>query len=145
MKRIYCYKDGTTSEEYDSSKTLHREDGPAWIEYNESGSIWRESYYMEGECHREGLPADIGYYEDGALESEEYYIEGERHREDGPAVIKYNNDGSVWYEIYCIEGGELSKENHIDLMKEVGEMCSTLKLLDDMAWVRKLGKKEERV
>ena len=49
MKDIYYYKDGTTSEEHDSSKTLHREDGPAIIKYCKDGSIVYESYYIEGE------------------------------------------------------------------------------------------------
>ena len=45
MRYKYYYKDGTTSEEIDYSKTPHREDGPARIRYNRDGSISYEEYY----------------------------------------------------------------------------------------------------
>ena len=51
-KNKYHYKDGTTSENLDSSKALHRTDGPA-IEYDDGTKFW----WVNGKCHRIDGPA----------------------------------------------------------------------------------------
>ena len=142
MKDICYYKDGTTSEKWDSSKTPHREDGPARIKYYKDGAIEYEDYYVEGKSHREDGPARIGYYKDGSIYYECYYIEDKYHREDGPAIMRYSEDGSISYEAYYIEGKYLWKNDYTALIKEISEMNPTLKLIDNDAWVRKLGKEE---
>ena len=116
MKDIYYYKDGTTSERYDDSKILHREDGPAIIIYSSGGTIRTESYSLEGMWHRQ----------------------------DGPALITLNKKGIPVDEDYWLEGESLSKEEHTALMKKINDTNIVLKLLDDRVWVRKLGK-EERI
>jgi hypothetical protein len=52
MKNKFYYKDGTTSSEYDYSKTLHRTDGPA-AEYADGSKDW----YVDGKRHRVDGPA----------------------------------------------------------------------------------------
>ena len=82
---------------------LHREDGPASIEYRSEGSVLLE-YYYQGQWHREDGPARIRYRSDGRVLFESYYLRGQLHREDGPAYIHYMSDGSVWYEEYYLRG-----------------------------------------
>ena len=89
---------------------LHREYGPAIINYNEDGSVSYEEYYINNELHREDGPAIIHYYDNGSIESEEYYFNSQRHREDGPAFIKYYKNGSIQLEEYYING-KLHREN----------------------------------
>lgn len=66
MEDIYYYKDGTTSNELDEDKVLHREDGPASIEPG-----FGEAWFLNGVRHREGGPAVI--LADG---TKEYWIHG---------------------------------------------------------------------
>ena len=51
MNKFY-YKDGTTSSEYDTSKALHRTDGPV-AEMADGTKIW----YVDGKRHRLDGPA----------------------------------------------------------------------------------------
>jgi hypothetical protein len=81
---------------------LHREDGPAHIQYNCDGSIKWEQFCVNGRIHRESGPADIFYYSDGSVRSEFFYIKGVLHREDGPACIQYNFDGSILSESFYL-------------------------------------------
>ena len=48
MKDKFYYKDGTTSSEYDISKQLHRENGPA-AEYGSGTKLW----YVDGKHYSE--------------------------------------------------------------------------------------------
>ena len=48
----YYYKDGTTSSEHNTSKQLHRIDGPA-VEYADGDREW----YVDGKRHRTDGPA----------------------------------------------------------------------------------------
>ena len=52
MKGKFYYKDGTTSEIRDSSKVLHRTDGPA-VEYINGDKLW----YVDDRLHRVDGPA----------------------------------------------------------------------------------------
>ncbi len=52
MDDIYYYKDGTSSNELDSNKILHRTDGPASIEAG-----FAECWFFNGVRHRVGGPA----------------------------------------------------------------------------------------
>ena len=79
---------------------LHRLDGPAFISYYENKKIMKKSYYVNGLCHREDGPAEIYYHEDGKLYLEKYYKNGELHREDGPALIEYHDNGKKFLEKY---------------------------------------------
>ena len=65
------------SERYSLNDKWHREDGPAYIWYNESGKISSEWYYLNDKCHhRENGPAVIWYYESGEIEKKEYFLNG---------------------------------------------------------------------
>lgn len=77
--------------------TLHREDGPARIEYFPDGRDQKslEFWYLDGTLHRLDGPAKISYLRDGSIEWEEWWLNGQLHREDGPAWIWYHPDGSI--------------------------------------------------
>ena len=59
-------------------------------------------FYKDGKYHREDGPAHINYSETGEILEEHWYINGEAHREDGPAKIYYNYNGEVVREMWCI-------------------------------------------
>jgi len=110
---------------------IHRDDGPAWIEYFENGLIKREKYYVNGVLSRDGgLPAwldysykghliekicylngkitdglsKVSYYEDGSVSSEFNYENGELSSTVGPAVIHYSADGNVSSSYWYLDG-----------------------------------------
>ena len=68
----------------------YHENGNTWKE------LWHredDTYYH----HREDGPAYIGYYDTGEKHCEEWWVDDKRHRMDGPADIAYNTDGTVWF------------------------------------------------
>lgn len=52
---------------------LHREDGPAYIEYYYDGTLFCEFYYYNNQLHRLEGPAKIYYNPDGSIASISYY------------------------------------------------------------------------
>ena len=79
---------------------LHRQDGPALIQFYESGQVKRELYYLNGVLQREGEPANILYFESGAVKAVAWHMRGLLHRCGGPAVILYGPEGDVWAELW---------------------------------------------
>lgn len=64
----------------------------------------QDVFKLNGRVHKEDGPAWIDYFEDGSISEEAYYIDGKMHREDGPAHIEYHRGGSVKYLFYYING-----------------------------------------
>ncbi len=118
------YYEGTKYKElwYKDTK-LHREDGPAHIEWWPNGNKREETWYTNGLTHRNDDPAVTLYYIDGTKEKEDWYVNGTNHRigaepaetqwwgngekrmdawwkdginhrEDGPAIISYTDTGA---------------------------------------------------
>jgi len=56
---------------------LHKEDGPAFIEYYRSGKVKTRTWFRESKIHRENGPAVEKYLEDGTKVGEEYFLNGE--------------------------------------------------------------------
>lgn len=56
---------------------LHRRNGPAYIRYYQSGSIFYEQFIINGNYHRLDGPAITQYFLDGSIEYEGFYIAGE--------------------------------------------------------------------
>lgn len=91
------------AEEYFVDKILHREDGPARIEWTLPSNSCREEYYIDGRLHRTDGPTVIIWSANRAIKHE-YYCSNEKiHREDGPAIIKYC-DGRITHLEYVING-----------------------------------------
>ena len=44
--------------------------------FREDGTIWREEFYLKGKLHRENGPAVIEYRPDESISKEEYFVEG---------------------------------------------------------------------
>ena len=95
-----------TDDYWDNDKyVLHREDGPAFIEYYYSGSIFWEEWYINGVKHREDGPAFIEYNNDGSIFCEIWYWCGMQHRHDYtlPAVIYDGEYVYWWYGVECTQ------------------------------------------
>jgi len=56
---------------------LHREDGPAYINYYDDASIFYEQFFKNGHYHRLDGPAATRYFPDGSIEYERFWIDGE--------------------------------------------------------------------
>ncbi|GEM_PF-3781912 len=75
---------------------LHREGGPALVAYDKKGNVVEEHWKRNGEYFRSDGPAEIDYYESGQIRFVNYYNEkGEEHRDDGPSNITYHENGSL--------------------------------------------------
>ena len=125
MENKFYYKDGTTSSKYDSSKEVHRTDGPA-VEYADGTKAW----YIDGKQHRIDGPA--AEYSDGR---KCWFTCGRLHRVDGPAV-EYTDGDKSWY----IDDERYTKEEFNEIMKGVKELPKVLRLIDPREWVRNYGK-----
>lgn len=66
------------------------------------GKRWKRGYQLSWSLHRDCGPASIEYYDDGNPASIEWCFDGKRHRDDGPAVIQYNKNGSFWKVLYFL-------------------------------------------
>jgi antitoxin component YwqK of YwqJK toxin-antitoxin module len=102
---------------FDKNSDYHREDGPAYIRYNENGNIKYEAYYLNGKGYRKNGPATIRYYENGKIEFEGYYLNGKEHREDGPAETWYYANGNIQSEKYYLNEKYYSKEDYLKIIK----------------------------
>lgn len=93
------YNDSTVGIEYwkNDADKYHRENGPAIIDYYDTGEIHMEQWYINDSIHRDNAPAIIKYDKKGHKIGYMWWNHGLRHREDGPAVMCYNEDGE------CIE------------------------------------------
>jgi hypothetical protein len=125
MENKFYYKDGTTSSKYDSSKEVHRTDGPA-VEYADGTKAW----YIDGKQHRIDGPA--AEYSDGR---KCWFTCGRLHRVDGPAV-EYTDGDKSWY----IDDERYTKKDFNKLIKEVKQLPLALRLIDPREWVRNYGK-----
>ena len=76
------------------------------------GSLWYEKYELNGDYHREDGPAFIEYNRDGSIHWESYWSNDERHREDGPAWINYHRDGSLRKESYYLNNKAYNKKDY---------------------------------
>lgn len=135
------------NDEYYVGGKLHRENGPAFVEYYNNGSIKSQSYYIKGklnrkdngqtiidyhingnkrrECYclnsiiyRKVGPAVIEYFFNGSKKCEKYKIHDSKfHCMSGPELIEYSVDGKVINEKYYIEGIKVS-ERVINIIKK---------------------------
>lgn len=114
---------------------LQRKDGPAYIEYYESGNIKVEKWYNYGFLHREGdKPAFIEYYEGGYKKRESWYYRDELHRINGPANIEYSWSGRfILWQLFYIYDEEITETKCIKL----------LYLLKKPIWKIKMKKRRE--
>ena len=122
MKDKFYYKDGTTSSEYDTSKALHRTDGPA-VEWGNGDRFW----LVDGKRHRVDGPAV-----ERANGTKHWYVDGKRHRIDAPAA-EYADGGKRWY----VDGKGYTEEEFNKLMKAIRKLPLALRLIDPREWVRK--------
>jgi antitoxin component YwqK of YwqJK toxin-antitoxin module len=119
------------------NEKLHRLDGPAFIEYYESGKVRQKEYLVENEYHRLDGPAYVEYYESGEISEKQYYIYGELHRLDGPAEILYNENGTIESETFIVNNICLiefkyyctSKENIFEYVQKYPEYIKEIELL----------------
>jgi hypothetical protein len=86
-----------------SKYVLYREDGPAFIDYNEDGSIRYEVWYINRVLHREDGPASIEYRADGSIHYEAWRWCGMLHRHDYTKAASIYADGSCYYFWYGVE------------------------------------------
>lgn len=112
---------------YNDNSKLHREDGPAIINYNSNGNILDEIYFINGLEHRSDGPAVIQYYtadeHKNKIKREVYYKNGLCHREDGPAEICYNISGKILISKYFFNSysvgltSEITQEEFLQYIK----------------------------
>jgi hypothetical protein len=54
--------------------------------------------------HREDGPAKIEYYPNMAISQESFYFNGDYHRKSGAAIVYYRMDGSAFAELFYLHG-----------------------------------------
>jgi hypothetical protein len=88
---------------FDARRLLHRdpEEGPAFIERYEDGSLSYVKYVWHGMLHRDGGPARLSYASDGFIVNEDWCRFNRPHRDprDGPAMMTFFSEGEA--EVTC--------------------------------------------
>lgn len=106
------YLNGSVDEKiYYKNGIIHREDGPAIIEYYPEGEIRSETYFMNGNRHRsDDLPAKLWYGRKGNIREKVYYKNGKMHRVYGPSIIEYFGSGDIRYNMWHYNNEEYIEE-----------------------------------
>lgn len=74
---------------------LHREDGPAHVNYRINGELLSENWHVNGRKHRDGGPAQI-FYNKNENVCEYYYVNGDLICDEfQPWLIRYEKDKIV--------------------------------------------------
>ena len=102
----YFYNGQIESKSYYKNGLLHREGQPAISSYEEDGTIFCETYYIQGQlCRLDDEPCYTCYYPNGLVNIKYYYVNHKLHRENNkPAHIEYDQDGDIVLEQYYIDG-----------------------------------------
>ena len=85
-------------------------DAHTTIEIINNNSCKTITYFLNGKLHRENGPAYESYYETGNILNRSWYINGERHRENGPAYESYSEDGNISWRWWYINGKQLTEK-----------------------------------
>src|SRR5436853_1671527 len=108
-KQSTKYKYDCKIEYWFLDRKVHRNDGPARIEYYPTGQKCRKIWYIQGTIHRDDKPAEIWYGLDGSKTRKSWYIHGKLHRDGNPSQIVYRN-GLKSYE-YWHQYGKLHRND----------------------------------
>jgi hypothetical protein len=103
IKEVLLHKMKKKYELWTCNKEWHRENGPAYISYDDNGNIEFESYYINGQCHRENGPAKIAYFNNKNIKIEEWWQHNKYYRLDGPTTIEYYPNGNKQIEYWKTE------------------------------------------
>lgn len=115
-KKIFYRNNKIKTMEFYKGDKLHREDGPAVINYDNTGQVQSENYCINDKLHRKDGPAIINYFPNGTIETAYFYQYDKLHREDEAATVWYNESGSIasstYYvdDAYCVDKKQLDKK-----------------------------------
>ena len=82
--------------------------------YYDSGKIWREEYWVNGNYHRSDGPAYIEWYENGQKKYEAYWTHGTWHRADGPAFTWWYSTGEIIEQHFYLNHQRVTAYNVLD-------------------------------
>lgn len=85
-KRLYTWEVKRTF--YDKNKTKKK----------------TEEWVKNGKLHRENGPAYLEWYDNGQIAGEGWYKNGKCHRENGPSYKQWHKNGQIWIEKWCKNG-----------------------------------------
>lgn len=128
IRKTYINKVLRIVEYFNDEGQLHRERGPARIEYQGDGkTLYAETWYYEGKRHRISAPgqktqqpAYIIYRQDGSTPYyQTWYIHGIISRENGlPAKVEYAHSGKYIYsETWYNENGKVHRDDDLPARK----------------------------
>lgn len=115
IKEQINYPNGKPREiKYFVDGKYHRENGPAFLEYDSSNRLQTEMWYREDLFYRTDGPA-ITNYKRGKIVSQEWYINDKRHSTDGPAIIRYDDKGEISVMSFFIDGKKVTEKKFLKL------------------------------
>jgi len=65
-------------DESEDSEKRHRTDGPAYLYWNDDGTLAAEEWFLDGKHHRTDGPAVQRWNDDGTLTAEEWWVDGKK-------------------------------------------------------------------
>ncbi len=76
----------------------HRDDGPAYQQWNDAGGLIKEEWWQNGFWHRTNGPVIQEWNDAGELIYESWRQNGHLHRDNGPAHQQWNDAGVLIWE-----------------------------------------------
>lgn len=118
-------KDGTlkNKEWYDENGNLHRDSGPAKINYRYNEEI-DDCYIASKYWYNHGILVHYSIYTNYEIPIRDRYYnaKGQYHREGGPAIITYDDCGEIIEEQYYINGKRIKNELQIQIINGLVEV-----------------------
>lgn len=93
-KPVFTYYDNGKMKSviwFNKNDEIHREDGPAVINYFTNGKVHYQIYLVNNVRHRIDGPSYSRFDDVGFIKTQEYYKNNVRHRHNGPAILSKNS------------------------------------------------------
>jgi len=117
METKYHPNGAIASVKYNVNGRLHRDNGPAYQRWNNTGVLIQEAWWRYDAYHRDDGPAYQQWNSNGILVWESWYQNGLLHRDNnsnylaeknGPAYQRWNDAGELIRELWYHHGRKLT-------------------------------------
>ena len=79
--------------------------------FYENGQVKYQTWWFNGQMHRQNGPAFEEFDENGQVKYQEWRLNGQRHRVNGPAFEEFDVDGQLVCQKWWLNGRQLSEED----------------------------------
>ncbi len=109
---------------YKVNNHWHRDNGPAYQQWNAAGELIKEEWWQNDRRHRDNGPAYQHWNSAGELIVEVWYQNGLWHRDNGPAHRRWNSAGELINEVWWQNDRRLTPQEVEKILRPAEIMCA---------------------